>query len=279
MTPSEEPIEPVARRVSIVIVTIDRADKLRACLTALGIDHQILVVDNGSTDHSSELAEEFPGARFIRLPKNFGLTKALNIGIRAADGPNILLLHDDAQMSGDAVDKLADFLEERQDVGAVAPLLLDAAGSRAPQVRPLPTPAAPDPPLLPATGDYEIAAECVSGAAIMFRAFFLRALRQIDEHYGNYGSIIELCSQVKRANRKLIVLTQVTAIHEALESPVKKSVLDGDRTVGTAVFLGKHHGFGSGLAYRAKSALAGAATLRLKVVAGAVADAKIDGTR
>jgi GT2 family glycosyltransferase len=277
LTPAEEPIEQLSKRVSIVIVTIDRAEELRACLTGLGNNHQILIVDNGSTDHSSELSEDFPGARFIRLPKNFGLTKALNIGIRAADGAYVLLLHDDAQIPGDAVDRLADFLEERQDAGAVCPLLLNKDGSRAPQVRALPTPGAPDPPLRPAEGQEEIIAECVSGAAIMFRTSFLRALRQIDEHYGNYGSIIELCLQVRRANRKLIVLPAVTAIHEALESPVKKSTLEGDRTVGTAVFLGRHHGFMSGMLYRIKSALTGIVTFRFKVVAGALSDAKIDG--
>ncbi|MEP6716108.1 MAG: glycosyltransferase [Terriglobia bacterium] len=260
-----------------MIVTIDRADKLRQCLAALGDKHQILVVDNGSTDHSSGLAEEFPGTRFIRLPKNFGLTKALNVGIRAAAGPNILLLHDDAQISGEAVDRLADFLEERPDVGAVAPLLLDATGQRAAQVRPLLTPAEPDPPLAPAGGESEILAESISGAAIMFRTSFLRALRQIDEHYGNYGSIQELCFQVKRSNRKLVILTDVTAIHEALTSPVKESALEGDRTVGTAVFLGKHYGFGSGLVYRIKATLTGAVTLRFKVVAGAAGGTKIDG--
>ena len=47
---------------------------------------QIIVVDNGSRDGSASLDSEFPAAQFLRLPQNFGLTKALNIGIRASDG-------------------------------------------------------------------------------------------------------------------------------------------------------------------------------------------------
>src|SRR5205823_8880582 len=108
-----------------------------------------------------------------------------------------------------------------------------------------------------AEGGAEIAAECVSGAAIMFRMFFLRALRHIDERYGNYGNTIELCAQVRRASRKLVILREVTAIHEALESPMSAGALEGDRAVGTAAFLGKHHGFMAGVFYRIKSALAG----------------------
>ena len=209
-------------------------------------------------------------------PKIFGLTKALNIGLRAAEGACILFIHDDTVITGDAVNKLADFLDERPDAGAVCPLLL-SGGAPAPQVRSLPTPTVPDQPLRPAEGGDEIAAECVSGAAIMFRTSFVRALRQIDEHYGNYGSIIELCAQVRRASRKLVILRNVTAVHEALESPVKKSLLDGDRAVGTAVFLARHHGFRTGMLYRLKSALVGLVTFRFKVVAGALSGAKIDG--
>lgn len=262
-----------------MIVSHNRADKLRRGLEALGSAHQVLVVDNGSRDNTSALDEaDFPGARFIRLPKNFGLTKALNIGVRAADGEYILILHDDAAISGENVSRLADFLEARQDVGAVCPVLTDEAGARVPQVRPLPTPSLPDPSLRPVEGSGEIAAECVSGAAILFRTSFLRALRQIDEHYGNYGSDIELCFQVKRAGRKLIVLTDVPAIHDAALSPMKASALAGDRAVGTAVFLGKHHGFLTGMLYRIKTGLIALVTFRFGVIAGAFSDAKIDGT-
>ncbi|MES1257951.1 MAG: glycosyltransferase [Acidobacteriota bacterium] len=280
MTPEAEltTSEPQPKRVSIVIVSLNRAESLRESLRALGDSHQVLVVDNGSRDSTAGLEEEFPLVRFIRLPKNFGLTKALNIGVRAAEGTYTLFLHDDARITGENVSKLADFLEARQEAGAVCPLLTNAAGGRVAQVRALPTPSAPDPELLPASGTGEIAAQCVTGAAIMFRTFLLRALRQIDERYGNYGSDIEMCSQVLRSNRKLIVLEDVPALHEQLESPMKKGALAGDRVVGTAVFLAKHHGFLSGMLYRLRTGLAGLVTFRFGVVSGALGDVKIDGT-
>jgi GT2 family glycosyltransferase len=277
LTPAAEPTGPQAKRVSVVIVSFNRAASLRQSLVALGDAHQILVVDNGSTDGSAHLDEEFPQARFIRLPKNFGLTRALNIGLRAGDGEYVLFLHDDTCITETSVSQLADFLEARQDAGAVCPLLVTDSGVSAPQVRALPTPSMPDPPLRPAQGGAEVAAECVSGAAIMFRMFFLRALRHIDERYGNYGNTIELCAQVRRASRKLVILREVTAIHEALESPMNTGALEGDRTAGTAAFLGKHHGFTAGILYRIKSALGGLVTFRFKVVAGALSSVKIDG--
>jgi GT2 family glycosyltransferase len=278
LTPEAESSEKQSKRVSVVIVSFNRADDLRRSLTALGGAHQVLVVDNGSTDGSSNLDLDFPSARFIRLPKNFGLTKALNIGFRAADGEYILFLHDDATITGAAVDRLADFFEARTDAGAVCPLLIDSAGQASPQVRSAPSPRAPDPPLEVASGGDEIEADCVSGAAIMFRTFFLRALRQIDERYGNYGSIIELCAKVRGAGKKIVILSGVTALHEVRSSPMKKSSLEGDRVAGTAVFIGRHYGFITGMLYRVKAALGGLGGVRFKVIAGALGGVKIDGT-
>ncbi len=266
--------------ISVVIVSFNREKELRESLDALyeasddpAVQFQILVVDNGSRDGSASLDDEFPDVRFSRLPRNFGLTRALNIGIRAADRDYILLLHDDVRIERPAVIALAEFLENRPDVAAVCPLL------NGPQVRPLPTPANPDPALQPALpspgGGGEIVVECVSGAAIMVRTAFLRAMGHIDERYGNYGSDIELCARVRSSNRKLVVLSAVTALHRATPSPMSASALDGDHAAGTAAFLGKHHGFASGLIYRVRVSILALFSFRFSILGGA----KIDGSR
>lgn len=274
MTPSAEIAEqPAALRVSVVIVSLNRVESLRRSLTALGDRHQVIVVDNGSTDGSAQLDTEFPHARFSKLPKNFGLTKALNIGIRAAEGELILLLHDDTVISGENVSKLGDYLEAHPGVGAVCPAL------DSPQVGSLLLPSSPAVEWRAAEfNEAEAAVECASGAAILFRASFLRALRQIDERYGTFGSAIELSRQVRRANRTIVILRDVPAHHENAESPVRGTLLAGDRIAGTAAYLGKHHGFMSGLTYRISSALSSLFSFRFKSLAGAVSGVKIDGT-
>lgn len=267
------------KRVSVVIVSFNRPETVRRCLEKLsGGDHQTIVVDNCSKEGIYALEQDFPAVRFIRLPKNFGMTKALNLGIRAAEGTYVLLMHDDAAIRSAAVTKLADYLEEHPEAGAVAPLLVSISGASAPQVRDLPSPSDPDPLFRVADPGAEVVVPCVSGAAIMVRSFFLRALREIDERYGNYGSEIELCMQVKRANKKTVILGGVTAVHERLKSPMTRSSLIGDRVAGIAVFLGKHYGFVSGMIYRLKCALSGLFTFNFKVLAAALAAVKIDGT-
>jgi GT2 family glycosyltransferase len=234
--------------VSVTIVSLNRPESLKKSLEMLGDQHHVVVVDNGSAD---------PTGATMRLPKNFGLTKALNIGMRAAEGEYILCLHDDARISSDGATRLADYLEAHPEVGMVCPLLVDEAGKPAAQVSALPSPADPDPAMLPATGGEEISTACVSGAAFMLRAFFLRALRQIEERYGTYGSNIELCAQMKRASKKIVVLRSVTAIHESAQSSVSADKLKTDRIAGTAAFLAKHHGLASSVAYRLKKGVKG----------------------
>lgn len=239
-----------ANKISAVIVSFNRVQQLRESLTALCLPEagpQVVVVDNGSRDGSANLDSEFPTARFSKLPRNFGLTRALNIGIRAAEGEYILLLHDDVRIDVASVVALADFLEGREDVAGVCPRL------NTPQVSALPRSSNPDPPLqMPPDGD-EALVECVSGAALMVRAQFLRSMGHIDERYGNYGSSIELCEKIRTSGRKLVVLNRVTAEHGTEPSPMNAGTLKGDRATGVAAFIGKHYGGAAGFMRRLSS--------------------------
>src|SRR5947209_14906981 len=78
-----------APRVTALVVSRNCAEDLRRCLAGLESTVprnmlEILVVDNGSRDESATMDSEFPSAQFLRMPKNFGITKALNIGLRTA---------------------------------------------------------------------------------------------------------------------------------------------------------------------------------------------------
>lgn len=220
------------------------------------------------------MEEQFPGTRFIRLPRNFGSTKALNLGIRAAEAEYVFFLSPEVKITYDAVLELADTLERELDVGAVCPLLKDGSGVPVAQVAPLPNGGDPDPEFVAALPGAH--AESVTLEAVLFRSFFLRALRQIDERYGDYGSAPEICQQINRANKKILIhptvsaATARTAVADTMEQ-------EADRELGTARFLGKHRGFLAGFGYLAKRILAALFQFRFGKLVALVSQKKIDG--
>jgi GT2 family glycosyltransferase len=87
--------------ITVVIVNWNRKNLLRACLRSLAAQQNVvfetIVVDNGSTDGSADLAEREFGAVVIRNPENRGFCAANNQGIAAARGEFVALLNNDAE--------------------------------------------------------------------------------------------------------------------------------------------------------------------------------------
>jgi len=86
--------------ISVVVVNWNRKELLRACLESLrrqsGVTFETIVVDNGSTDGSPDLARDL-GATVLRNSTNRGFCAANNQGIAAARGDFIALLNNDAE--------------------------------------------------------------------------------------------------------------------------------------------------------------------------------------
>ena len=88
-------------KISVILPVHNRADVLpRAIQSVLDQelrDFELIVIDDGSTDASVEVAESFGDARIrlIRLDRNRGGNVARNEGIRAAGGPLIAFLDSD----------------------------------------------------------------------------------------------------------------------------------------------------------------------------------------
>src|SRR6185503_9189540 len=75
-------------------------EDLKACLTSLRAQShreiEIVVVDNGSSDGSSDMVvAEFPECRLLREAQNLGFAQACNLGIEASRGPWVAMLNND----------------------------------------------------------------------------------------------------------------------------------------------------------------------------------------
>jgi glycosyltransferase involved in cell wall biosynthesis len=84
--------------ISIVVPTRDRPAQLARCLAALGGEHEIVVVDDGSRDRATldRVLEGHPGTRVIRAAGR-GPATARNLGARAASGEVVCFTDDDCE--------------------------------------------------------------------------------------------------------------------------------------------------------------------------------------
>jgi glycosyltransferase involved in cell wall biosynthesis len=120
-----EPSTPSAPRISVLVCTLNGAERLGRCLDtvrlqSLGEAIQLIVVDDGSTDNSAEVAAAY-GAKVIRHPVNRGLAAARNTGIEAAEAPIVATLDDDCEADPKWAERLLDgFVDGVVGVGGTA---------------------------------------------------------------------------------------------------------------------------------------------------------------
>ncbi len=72
---------------------------------------EIIVVDDGSTDHTAEIASSFPEVKLIRHPYNMGGGRARNTGIRAASGDIVVVTDGDGTYPVQDIPRLVEELE------------------------------------------------------------------------------------------------------------------------------------------------------------------------
>jgi len=114
-------------KISMVVVTWNGIDVLRACIAALAqqtIVHELIVVDNGSRDGTVAWLRNYaPHAHVVALPSNTGFASGNNIGMRAASGDAFVLINNDTIPAFDFLEQLVAPLGQDAQLGSVAGVL------------------------------------------------------------------------------------------------------------------------------------------------------------
>lgn len=110
--------------VSINILSFNRKDELRNTLQKVFEQDykniEVIVVDNASTDGTSDMAEkQYPKVKLIKLNKNIGIS-GWNKGFEIAKGEFVLALDDDSYPAPEAIEKAKIIFEENQSISIIA---------------------------------------------------------------------------------------------------------------------------------------------------------------
>ena len=105
--------------VSVVVVSYNTREKLHRCLSCIESEHEIIVVDNGSIDGSTEMVRtEFPDVKLIEAGATLGFGRANNRGVELATRDLVLFLNSDCYAEIGSIRKLAKVFDDLNVSGA-----------------------------------------------------------------------------------------------------------------------------------------------------------------
>lgn len=243
-------------KISIIILSWNTKEVLAQCLESLfkdlrasKVSSEVIVIDNASSDGSSELVEKkYQEAVLIKNRTNVGFAKGNNQGLKMAKGKYILFLNSDTLIEPKALEILIDYLDQNIDTAAVSPLLInqDATIQKNPCYLRLPSLWTAlfyynkllrnfifkfFPSLFLSTTDFSVNQEVeqLPGAALMARKEILDQLNGFDENFSLYFEDSDLSLRIRKLNHKIKIIPLSKIIHlggESAKNFIKNEGLD-----------------------------------------------------
>lgn len=122
--------------VSVIIVNYNTQKLTQQCVDSLfaktsGIDFEVILIDNGSSDGSRDLFSADERITYIYSEENLGFGKANNLGARNAQGDYLFFLNSDTYLVNNAIGIFFDYARSARasKIGFIGTLLRDAEGN------------------------------------------------------------------------------------------------------------------------------------------------------
>ncbi|HUC85341.1 MAG TPA: glycosyltransferase, partial [Candidatus Acidoferrales bacterium] len=257
MAPEASSSEPV--QVSVVIPVFNKAEFTRKCLAKLAavassIPHEIIVVDNGSTDETESFcrgwAERHAQFRYCRLPQNFGFGRACNHGAKQARGEWVVFLNNDTEPQPGWLEAAVARLRSDPAIGIVGAKLLypdrtvqhcgiefffntNLAQAVWPSHRYMG--AAGDDPRANAAGEVS----AVTGACLFVSVSLFESVNGFSLEYPMYFEDTDLCFKVRQAGRTIFYEPKCVVIHYESQSSANRERVDALNRESAGIFFKK----------------------------------------
>ncbi|MDX5429056.1 MAG: glycosyltransferase [Bacteroidota bacterium] len=236
-------------KLSVIIVNFNVREFLAQCLHSVqkamvGIDGEVWVVDNASSDGSVEtLKPIFPDVNWIESSDNLGFSKGNNLAIHRAKGEFILLLNPDTVVGENSFHRSIEFLERDPQRGALGIRMIDGGGHYLPESkRGLPTPMVAFYKIFGLTRlfprsktfaryymghldpDHNHEVDVMAGAYMIIRKEALDKVGLLDETFFMYGEDIDLSYRIQKGGYTVHYLAESTILHYKGESTKRGSL-------------------------------------------------------
>jgi GT2 family glycosyltransferase len=250
--------------LSIIVVNWNTRDLLVQCLQSLddtvGLDFDVWVVDNGSTDDSvTVVRERFPHVHVIANPENVGFVRANNQALAGCHGRYVVLLNSDAQALAGSLDNAIQFMDEHPRAGIAGVRLVNPDRSFQASYTPFPTLwrellmlsglgrrlIRPD---FPSRGpEIEKGAQAVEGyvegACLVARREAVDQIGGLDERIFMYSEEVDWCYRFYRAGWEVWYLPHTPIVHYGGQSTQKRQGrMEAELYRSRVYFFCKHYG-------------------------------------
>lgn len=188
-------------RVSVIVASYNGDKTLKACLDSLiqlnYPDYEVILVDDGSKDNTSATASKYPTVKYIRHPKNMGLSVARNTGLAAATGEIIAYTDSDCRADEDWLYYLVGDMLNGDFTGMGGPNYLPPEDSLVATA----VMASPGGPAHVMISDRE--AEHIPGCNMAFYKWALEEIAGFDPVYWKAGDDVDVCWRLQQAGYKI----------------------------------------------------------------------------
>jgi GT2 family glycosyltransferase len=220
-------------KVSILIISYNTKNVLEDCLKSIAkslkVDHEVIIVDNNSTDGTPEFLKKSKSknVKVIFNKKNLGFAKANNQASRLAKSDYLLLLNSDTLLADDPVSDLLKILEKDDSISAATCMLKNKDGSIQPTggAFPLPFPLFvwmmglsryyPDSAVHPGADRYfdSKKIDWVTGAFFLVRKDLYIGLGGLSEDYFMYVEELDFCYRASLVGNRCYYYSEKSIIH------------------------------------------------------------------
>lgn len=227
-------------KLSVIILNYNVSYFLRQCILSVqealaGIESEIIIIDNNSSDNSCEMVKtHFPNIKLLENKENLGFSKANNQGVAIANGEYVCILNPDTAVAKETFKNVLEFAENKPNLGAVGVKLIDGTGNFLPESkRNIPNPKVAFYKIVginsktnqyyathlaeDETGEVDV----LVGAFMLLKTSVYKEVNGFDEDYFMYGEDIDLSYKLLKANYKNYYFGKETVLHYKGESTTK----------------------------------------------------------